>query len=37
MQTTTLLLSKQLPNLQYSSTPEQFDETWAAPLSTLLG
>lgn len=37
MQTSTLLLSKQLPNLQYSSTQEQFDETWAAPLSTLLG
>ncbi|MEM9927118.1 MAG: TldD/PmbA family protein [Cyanobacteria bacterium P01_D01_bin.50] len=37
MQTSTLLLSKQLPNLQYSSTNEQFDETWAAPLSTLLG
>ena len=37
MQTSTLLLSKQLPNLQYSSTKEQFDETWAAPLSTLLG
>ncbi|MEL6460546.1 MAG: TldD/PmbA family protein [Cyanobacteria bacterium J06641_2] len=34
---TTLLLSKQLPNLQYFSTQEQFDETWAAPLSTLLG
>lgn len=37
MQTSTLLLSEQLPNLQYSSTQEQFDETWAAPLSTLLG
>ncbi|MDY6898404.1 MAG: TldD/PmbA family protein [Cyanobacteriota bacterium] len=37
MQTSTLLLSKQLPNLQYSSTKEQLDETWSAPLSTLLG
>ena len=37
MQTSTLLLSKELPDLQYSSTKEQFDETWAAPLSTLLG
>jgi TldD protein len=33
----TLLLSKQLPNLQYSSTQERFDETWEAPLATLLG
>jgi TldD protein len=37
MQTSTLLLSKELPNLQYSSTKEQLDETWAAPISTLLG
>lgn len=37
MLTSTLILSKELPNLQYSSTKEQFDETWAAPLSTLLG
>ncbi|NET33961.1 MAG: TldD/PmbA family protein [Cyanothece sp. SIO1E1] len=33
----TLLLSKELPTLQYTYTPERFDETWAAPLSTLLG
>ena len=37
MLTNTLLLSKQLPTLQYSSTPERFDESWEAPLSTLLG
>ncbi|MBW4593720.1 MAG: TldD/PmbA family protein [Brasilonema angustatum HA4187-MV1] len=37
MLTSTLLLSKQLPTLQYSSTPERFDESWEAPLSTLLG
>lgn len=37
MLTSTLLLSNQLPNLQYSSTQERFDETWEAPLSTLLG
>ncbi|MDY6784587.1 MAG: TldD/PmbA family protein [Cyanobacteriota bacterium] len=33
----TLLLSKELPKLQYSTTPERFDLTWEAPLSTLLG
>jgi TldD protein len=32
-----LLLSRELPNLQYTSTPGRFDETWRAPLSTLLG
>jgi TldD protein len=37
MLTDTLLLSKQLPTLQYSSTAERFDETWEAPLATLLG
>jgi TldD protein len=37
MLTDTLLLSKQLPTLEYSSTPERFDETWEAPLATLLG
>ncbi len=37
MLTSTLLVSKQLPNLEYSSTAERFDETWEAPLSTLLG
>ena len=37
MLTNTLLLSQQLPTLQYSSTPERFDDTWEAPLSTLLG
>jgi TldD protein len=33
----TLLLSKQLPNLVYTTTADRFDETWEAPLSTLLG
>ena len=33
----TLLLSQQLPTLQYSPTPARFDETWEAPLATLLG
>jgi TldD protein len=37
MLTSTLLLSKQLPTLQYTSTSERFDETWEAPLATLLG
>ena len=37
MLTSTLLLSKQLPTLNYSSTTERFDDTWEAPLSTLLG
>ena len=33
----TLLISKALPNLKYTSTSDRFDETWEAPLSTLLG
>jgi TldD protein len=33
----TLLLSRELPTLQYTSTSDRFDETWEAPLSTLLG
>lgn len=33
----TTLLSLQLPSLSYTSTPDRFDETWSAPLSTLLG
>jgi len=33
----TLLISKELPTLQYTSTPNHFDETWRAPLSALLG
>ncbi|HIK54651.1 MAG TPA: TldD/PmbA family protein [Synechococcales cyanobacterium M55_K2018_004] len=33
----TLLLSKQLPNLTYSATRDRFDESWEAPLATLLG
>ena len=31
------LLSKELLSLQYNSTSDRFDETWEAPLSTLLG
>jgi TldD protein len=37
MPASTLLLSKELPTLQYSSTRDRFDATWEAPLSTLLG
>lgn len=37
MLTNSLIISQQLPTLQYSSTSERFDETWEAPLSTLLG
>ena len=33
----TLLLSRELPNLEYISTRDRFDRTWEAPLSTLLG
>lgn len=37
MHQSTLLLSRELPTLQYTSTPSRFDETWEAPLATLLG
>ncbi len=37
MLATPLLRTKELPNLQYSSAPDRFDHSWAAPLSTLLG
>ncbi|CCH67454.1 TldD protein, part of proposed TldE/TldD proteolytic complex [Richelia intracellularis HH01] len=37
MLTSSLLISQQIPNLQYSSTLEKFDDTWEAPLSILLG
>jgi len=33
----TLLLSRELPTLQYDATPNRFDSSWEAPLSTLLG
>lgn len=33
----TLLLSKEVPNLSYAPTGDHFDESWRAPLSTLLG
>ncbi len=33
----TLLISKELPDLKYTSTSDRFDQTWQAPLSTLLG
>jgi len=32
-----LLLTKELPTLEYTATSNRFDETWEAPLSTLLG
>jgi TldD protein len=28
---------EQIPSLTYASTPDRFDQTWAAPLATLLG
>lgn len=34
---TSLLLTKELPTLEYTSAPDRFNETWEAPLSTLLG
>lgn len=37
MHPSTLLISRELPTLQYTSTRDYFDETWEAPLSTLLG
>ncbi len=37
MLATPLLRSKELPELQYSSTRDRFDATWESPLSTLLG
>ena len=37
MQSPTLLISKELPSLNYTYTPDRFDETWEAPLSILLG
>lgn len=33
----TLLISKELPTLKYSPSLDRFDNSWAAPLSTLLG
>jgi TldD protein len=37
MLATPLLRSKELPTLHYTSTLNQFDDTWESPLSTLLG
>ena len=37
MPPSTLLISKELPKLTYDSTTDRFDQTWEAPLSTLLG
>jgi len=37
MHASTLLISKELPTLQYTATRDRFDESWEAPLSTLLG
>ncbi|MGK7873001.1 MAG: TldD/PmbA family protein [Xenococcaceae cyanobacterium] len=33
----TLLISRELPTLQYTSSRDRFDRTWENPLSTLLG
>ncbi|MBE9099082.1 TldD/PmbA family protein [Vacuolonema iberomarrocanum] len=33
----TLLVSDKIPNLNYAATRDRFDESWRAPLSTLLG
>jgi len=37
MPSSPLLLTKELPALQYTATADRFDESWRAPLSTLLG
>jgi len=37
MPLSTLLLSKELPNLDYAATGDRFDRSWEAPLATLLG
>jgi TldD protein len=37
MLATPLLITREIPNLTYSATPRCFDESWEAPLSTLLG
>lgn len=37
MPSSTLLLSKELPNLDYVAASDRFDHSWEAPLSTLLG
>lgn len=37
MLTNAIIQSKQIPTLEYSSATERFDETWEAPLATLLG
>ncbi|WP_017307255.1 TldD/PmbA family protein [Spirulina subsalsa] len=37
MPSSILLLTKELPSLDYTATPERFDITWESPLSTLLG
>ncbi len=37
MRSSTLLISQELPKLQYNATRDRFDESWEAPLSTLLG
>jgi TldD protein len=37
MPSSTLLLSKELPDLDYVAASDRFDQSWEAPLSTLLG
>lgn len=37
MLATSILLTKELPSLSYNPTRDRFDESWEAPLATLLG
>ena len=37
MPASTLLISQELPHLQYTAARDRFDDTWRAPLATLLG
>ena len=37
MSSRSLLISKELPTLDYSMTRDRFDDSWRSPLSTLLG
>lgn len=37
MSSSSLLISQELPTLNYSTTRDRFDESWRSPLSTLLG
>ncbi|NET10639.1 MAG: hypothetical protein F6K16_39290, partial [Symploca sp. SIO2B6] len=37
MSSSSLLISKELPSLEYAPNRDRFDESWRSPLSTLLG